>query len=79
MLCRGHVTKAHGKQLVKLAAIKQVTYLTKHKSEFPPLATVKCCCAGKKHFKAKKFQRTARINHALALLEAYETKHLKTC
>jgi len=85
MLCGGHVTRAHGKQLEKLAAMKQVAqgYVTKHKSDFPTLATVKCCCAGKKHSKgcgcmSDNFQRTARINHALALLEADATKDPKT-
>jgi hypothetical protein len=85
MLCGGHVTRAHGKQLEKLAAMKQVAqgYVTKHKSELPTLTTVKCCCVGKKHSKgcgcrSENFQRTARINHALALLEADATKDPKT-
>ena len=57
MLCGSHVGRAHGKRLEELKTMSSLSegFIALHKSDFPAVKSVKCCCAGKKHtFAAKK-------------------------
>ena len=81
MLCAGHVGRAHGKQLDKVAGEKQFSqgYKDKHRKSYPEVDKVSCNCHGKKHSKncgcmSDNFLRSARINHSFAIMEAHETK-----
>ena len=51
MLCGGHVGRAHGKRLEELKGMSSFSqaFIALHKSHFPAVQSVKCCCAGKKH------------------------------
>ena len=51
MKCGGHVGRAHGHVLKDLKSKKEFTadYKRKHKSHFPQVHTVACCCKGKRH------------------------------
>lgn len=49
--------RAHGKRLEELKTMSSLSegFIALHKSDFPAVKSVKCCCAGKKHtFVAKK-------------------------
>ena len=81
MLCSGHAGRAHGKQLDVMAGQKQFTegYKSKHRKKYPEVDKVSCNCQGKKHSKScgcmnENFQRSARINHSFAILEAHEAR-----
>lgn len=81
MLCGGHVTRAHGKQLEVLAGQKTLSaaYISKHKVKYPNIKKVSCVCKDKRHSKgcgcmSDHFVRQARINHSLALIEAGKEK-----
>ncbi|XP_068705034.1 uncharacterized protein [Montipora foliosa] len=84
MLCGGHVGRAHGKKLEDLKGMSTFTpgFIALHKSEFPSIESLKCCCAGKKHtFVATRnkpvcgcigpgFIQNAKQNHYCALVQA---------
>ena len=84
MLCGGHVGRAHGKKLEELKGMSTFTpaFIALHKSKFPAVESVKCCCAGKKHtFVATRnkpvcgcigpgFIQNAKRNHYCALVQA---------
>ena len=84
MLCGGHVGRAHGKKLEELKGMSIFTpaFIALHKSKFPAIESVKCCCAGKKHtFVATRnkpvcgcigpgFIQNAKRNHYCALVQA---------
>ena len=56
MLCGSHVGRAHGKRLEELKTMSSLSegFIALHKSDFPAVKSVKCCCAGKKHTFATK-------------------------
>ena len=84
MLCGGHVGRAHGKKLQELQKMTSFSsaFVNLHKGDFPNMASVKCCCAGKKHvFVATRnkpvcgcigtgFIQSAKRNHYCALVHA---------
>ena len=84
MLCGGHVGRAHGKKLEELKGMSTFSpaFIALHKSKFPAVESVKCCCAGKKHtFVATRnkpvcgcigpgFIQNAKRNHYCALVQA---------
>ena len=51
MLCGGHVGRAHGKKLQEIQSKGSFSsaFIALHKKQFPKIASVKCCCAGRKH------------------------------
>ena len=84
MLCGSHVGRAHGKRLEELKTMSSFSegFIALHKSDFPAVKSVKCCCAGKKHtFVAKKdkpvcgcigqgFIQNGKWKHNCALVDA---------
>ena len=51
MLCGGHVGRAHWKKIQEIQSKGSFSsaFIALHKKQFPKIASVKCCCAGRKH------------------------------
>ena len=49
MKCGGHVGRSHANALKELKAKKEFDsgYISKHRSNFPEVAKIICCCKGK--------------------------------
>ena len=76
MLCGGHSTRAHNKQMGELAKQKcfSATIQDRYREKFPEVDTVKCHCPKRHHKKcgcmSKAFIKGARTNFYYCLLQA---------